>query len=461
MRPTFKQVLPVLAIAAVLAASRGAAAQEAAQPAAQLATLTLAQAVGIALESNPAVAAAKASLAAAGYGVDASLTGFLPQVTGSVGYRRASQNVAGDDSIGTETGTGTGTQGTVRASGESYDSYSASLGLQQTIWDFGRTLGPYNASKAQARAAAADLRATVEDTCLQVGQAYFTAIAARQSVEAAEEAKRQMTEHLAAAKGRMDAGLRPRIDVTRAQADLSSAELALVQAVNAERTARVALATAIGRPGMGAVQLERPLASDPPGAEDLQASIDEALGARPEILRLREQVQAAQWHVTAARGGYWPSLGANAGMTYTGLKIDDMAWNWYVGASLNWSLVSGIVQANAQAKQAQANVAALKANLASLENATRAEVENAEVAWREARDKQAPAQDLLAAARETLDLAEARYAVGSGNVTEIADAQATLVKARTSAIQVELDIETARLKLLRSLGRLSSVLSAP
>jgi outer membrane protein TolC len=431
-----------LAFAAVLVAAPVVRAQDD--------VLTLDQAIRIALESNPAVASSVASHAAAGYGVDAAVTGFLPQVTASVGYRRATQNSATPD----YTANGTVQAATTRTSGTSYDNYSASLGLQQTIWDFGRTLGPYDAARAQNRAAEATVRSTIEDTWLQVGQAYFQAIAARQTVEAAQESKRQMTEHLAAAQGRVDAGLRPRIDVTRAQADLASADLALVVAVNGERTAQIALGTAMGKPGLGRVVLVRPASSEPPGAEDLEASTREAMAGRPELLRLKEQIKAAEAQVAAARGGFFPTLGANAGLTYTGFKVQDLAWNWYVGASLNWGLVSGIVAANATAKESQANVRALKANLVGLENSIRAEVENAEVGWREARDKQAPAQALLAAARETLDLAEARYAIGSGNVTEVADAQATMVQARTSVIQAELEIEVARLKLLRSLGRL-------
>ncbi len=423
---------------------------------AQADVLTLDSAIRIALESNPTVAASRASGAAAGYGVDVAMTGFLPQVTGTVGYRRATQNSASFPGAGSSTLLATGT----RTSGASYDNYSATLGLQQTIWDFGRTLGPFDAARAQDRAAAAAVRSTIEDTFLQVGQAYFLAIAARETVEAAEESKRQMTEHLAAAQGRVDAGLRPRIDVTRAQADLASADLAQIQAINAERTALISLGTAMGRPGLGRVTLARPSASEPPGAEDLEASVREAMDGRPELRQLQEQIKAAEAQVVAARGGFFPTLGANAGLTYTGYKVQDLAWNWYVGASLNWGLVSSIVQANAAAKESQENVRALKANLTGLQNSIRAEVENAEVAWREARDKQAPAQALLAAARETLELAEARYAIGSGNVTEVADAQATMVQARSSVIQAELDLEVARIRLLRSLGRLATLFGA-
>jgi len=442
------RLFATLALAAMLLAAPVARAQAD--------VLTLDQAIRIALESNPAITAAQATRAAAVHGVDVTMTGFLPQVTGSVGYKRATQNSAVSPSVGS----GTLLSSATRTSGASYDNYSATLGLQQTIWDFGRTLGPFDAAKAQDRAALAAVRSTIEDTFLQVGQAYFQAIAARETVEAAEESKRQMTEHLAAAQGRVDAGLRPRIDVTRAQADLASADLAQIQATNAERTAQIALGTAMGRPGLGRVTLARPAASEPPGAEDLETSVREAMDARPELRQLQEQIKAAEAQVVAARGGFFPTLGANAGLTYTGYKVQDLAWNWYVGASLNWGLVSSIVAANATAKEYAENVRALKANLTSLQNSIRAEVENAEVAWREARDKQAPAQALLAAARETLDLAEARYAIGSGNVTEVADAQATMVQARSSVIQAELDLEVARIKLLRSLGRLATLFGA-
>ena len=440
-----------------LPAARAAGTQEAivrpvqSAPVSQ-AVLTLDEAFRIGLESNPSIASAHASLAAAGFGVDAARTGFMPQVTASVGYRRATQNSASSSAAGLSA-IGVPSVGS-RSSTASMDNYSASLGLQQTVWDFGRTLGPFDAAKAHGRAAAASLRSTIEDTLLTVGRAYFVAIAAREAVAAAEESKSQMTEHLKAARGRVEAGIRPRIDATRAEADLASADLSLVQARNLERISRVILATSMGRPDLPHVTLVRPPASELPGAEDLDSSVKEAMANRPERVQLHEQLVAAQAQIAAARGGYFPSLGANAGLTYTGFKLPDLAWNWYVGASLTWGLVSGIVQANALSKQAEANLAGLKADLMSLDQSIRADVEKAMVTWSEAREKQAPAQAMLVAARETSELAEARYAVGSGNVLEIADAQATLIKARNSVIQAELDLEIARLALLRAVGRL-------
>lgn len=440
-----------LVAAAVLGAAPGARAGEG--------VLTLPEALQAALQDSPALASARASLAAAGYRVDGAVTGFLPVVTASAGYRRATQNSAGSSAVASAAGAAGGSLAGTRTSGTSYDNWSTSLGLQQTIWDFGRTLGPLQAARAQDRAEAARLQASVQDVMLQVGTAYLQVLAADATVEAARESRRQMAEHLAAARDRFEAGLRPRIDVTRAEADLASAELALVQAVNGERTARVALATAMGRPGLGPVALVAPDPTEPPGAEDLDASVKEALANRPQRRALQEQVAAARAQVSAARGGYFPSLGANAGLTYTGEKVKDLAWNWYVGASLNWNLVSGIVGAHAGEREARAGVTALQADLLALDNAIRAEVENAEVAWREARQKQEPARALLAAATETLEQAQARYAVGSGNVTEVADAQATLVKARASRIQADLDLQVARLFVMHALGRLGGVAS--
>ena len=71
--------------------------------------------------------------------------------------------------------------------------------------------------------------------------------------------------------------------------------------------------------------------------------VDEALKARPEVAALEAQLRAQEATVTAARGGWFPSLGVSAGMNDIGTGLDgpDATWNWNAGATLNWNLFQG------------------------------------------------------------------------------------------------------------------------
>jgi outer membrane protein len=193
----------------------------------------------------------------------------------------------------------------------------------------------------------------------------------------------------------------------------------------------------------------------PPAPEiaipDVDAAVRDAIARRPERASLVQKVKAAEGTRTVAMSGWYPTIGANAGLAYTGYKVDDMVYNWNLGATVTWNFFSGLYT-RAAVREAEANLAALRASLASLDLSIRSEVESAAIAYREARERIAPARALLASAAETLELAEGRYAAGAGNIVEVTDATAVKTQADVGLIQAQYDIESARVRLLKVLG---------
>src|SRR5256886_16690106 len=82
------------------------------------------------------------------------------------------------------------------------------------------------------------------------------------------------------ARGFFEVGTRPKSDVARAEVDVANAKVDLIRARNAERLARVALATAMGLPATTPLQIQDNLLYQPVTLDRARLAED-ALRPRP------------------------------------------------------------------------------------------------------------------------------------------------------------------------------------
>jgi outer membrane protein len=417
--------------------------------------LTLDTAVSRALGHHPSVEASREAAVAASYRVDQARFPFYPQILLSLGYRRATMNSPMPPymaDLASSPTAGAFSSFLSRETWDNYDNFSATATLSQTLWDGMRTIGSYQAAEDMAEGAKDDATSARDGVCLQVTQAYFSALATQEAVAAALETKRQMDQHVYVAEQQMAAEVRQRIDVTRAQADQASANMTVLRVRNAYDLARLNLNAAMGSSGPLHYRVERPGHGADPPAPDVDQAVRLAMAQRPEVRGQQAKARATEHLVMVANAGWWPTVSAQASWSHTGYKVSDLPFNWALGVNATWSALGGL-QAYPAAREAEANERAAHANLDNLELGVRTEIESAVVAAEEARARLKPVEALVAAARETLRLAEGRYQAGAGNMVEVTDAQALYTQARLQVIQAELDLEVARVRLRKALGQ--------
>ncbi len=408
--------------------------------------LTLEQALTTAIQHHPAITASRETANAAGYDVGTAAAGYWPQLSTSIGYRRGTANSPAP--AGTSTGK--------KESFSSYDNFSAALNLTVPIYDFGKTGGSHDAAKARKAAGDYDVQSEIDDVCYSVTGSFFALLAAREAVVSARETKAGMIKHLELAETQLSAGLRQKIDVSRARSDLASADFALRQSESSLTQARFALAVAMGIAPDDSLDVRAPEYPLTVPETALAEAIRRALEKRPEYRSLRQKIAAADESVRVARSNYYPSFAANGNFGYTGYEVPELVYNWSVGLSLNWDLFSGMGTMNA-VSSALAQKRVLEAQLKSLELSVGNEVESAMVGLRDAAGKMDPAAIAVSAAHETLLLAEERYGAGLGSIVEVADAQSAYTKAMTQKIQAAFDLEVARAKYLRAIGSITDI----
>jgi outer membrane protein len=410
------------------------------------AVLTLSQAVERALARQPTLEQARATVDAAQGRVEQAEAPALPQVTGTASYQRTTGNFT------PRPGATNSLQAPPSTSFQSYNFFSFGLNASQLIYDFGQTAARRRSAEANREAARAAARETELAVVLAVARSYFQALAQQELVRVAREAVANQEKHVTQVRGLVEAGLRPDIDLARVRTDLANARVALIGAENGVALARALLDQQMGAPGGSYTLAEEQSAAVPGETGALEALLDGAMAARPELASLARARQAQEATIAALRGGYAPTLGATAGASEAGTGLDRLVPNWVVGATLSWPLLQGGLT-RGQVHEARAIMAGLVAQEQVLRLQVRVEVEQARLSVRAAHAAGGAAEEALASARDQLRLAEARYTAGLGNVIELGDAQLAFTNTAAQAVQARYNLATARAELQGALGR--------
>ena len=393
---------------------------------------TLAECIAIALEHQPNLKAAAASLDAGHARTWETISGALPQVTASYGASRRHTSATAR--------TGAPISGAAGNRSQTFNFYTTGVSLSQILFDFGQSLDSIRAARATERSLQADETTTRETTLFNVKQAYFNLATAKRLLDVADENVVQNQQHLDLAQGRLDVGVATRFDVTQAQVQLANAELAQVTGRNNVAVARETLRNALG--------LDTPLdfdIVDTLGVHNLQIdeakALDLAYTSRPELASQRLQQESLSDQISALQKNYLPNVTGDASYTYTGSDYP-LQPSWNLGASVNLSVFNGWLTTS-QIGEARANLSSLKYKEQSLRQQITLQVRQAILNLAQAREAIRVSDKGLQQARENLELAEGRYRTGVGNIIELTDAQASRTTAEASYVQALYNYKTS------------------
>jgi outer membrane protein len=401
--------------------------------------LSVDDAIAIALEIQPNIRARISDYIAAAFRVDQALSVLLPQITGNWTAARDQQVAGGVLSTGTQL-TKTVTTWTTTS--------IARVQLSQILFDFGK-----NFASTEAARKLADI--SLEDTELQrqlvtqtVKESYTNINFAVRLIQVNQQAVERAELNLRSARGFFEVGTRPKSDVARAEVDVANARVDLIRARNAERLARVALATAMGLPATTPLQIQDNLVYQPVTIDRTRLA-EEALRMRPEYRQARLNAEANDARVRRAQRDFFPDI---TGGGFYGASRADMNEIWELNLSLNWTLFDGGNRI-ARYREARANLDAAQARVKASELDISREVEQSVNNVIEADERIQAAQVAVVSAQENFRLAQGRFDAGVGTILELTDAQLALTQAQNTEAQALADYRIALARLDRAVGR--------
>lgn len=493
-----------LIVAALLWGPTTLAAQQPTNPppsnAAVTAGLSLADAIAVAREKNPAFRQAQNNRGPAAWAVRGAYSSLLiPSVTASGGMSY----------------TGPGSQTFLAQSfSQSVSTVSSFYDLGLTWQLSGTTLSQPGLAKAQQRATDADIAGAENVLVTGIKQQYLSVLQADAQADLARKTLQRNEEFLKLAQARYGVGQATLIDVRQAQVARGQAEVALLRAQTLVNVEKLRLFEQMGVTppvDVAAVRLTDSFSVQAPEWQ-MQDLLTMAEQQNPALKALRAREGAAAWNVRAATSSYGPALSLSAGwsgFTQQFTNVDPIIFNQQAAygnqlvecqdnnqiranAGLPANDCSGFVfgagneqairDANSvfpfhftqQPFQArvtvtlpiftnfsqQLRVSEARAQHGDLEESVRArglavqtEVSQAFLTLQTAFRTVGLQDTNLSAAREQLQLATERYRVGSGTFFELLDAQVAALRAESDAVNATYDYHKALALLEAAVGR--------
>ena len=415
-----------IAAAGLLAAPLGA----------QQRTVTLDEAMALALNVSPTMEQARGNITNAAWGKRTAIGNWLPSVNLSSGVSQNSSQQFDPTTQRTVSGSST--------------SYSASLNVGLDIFDGFRRIAQGRSANADAASADAALINSEFQTILQAKQAYFTALAADELLRVSETRLRRAEEQLQISRDKLANGTAIRSDTLGSVVELGTSQLQLLTARMALATSEANLAAMIGV--LGSVSAYRDTALLRPVQLDTAELRTLVLLESPAIIQAEAVTRSSEANLSVARAQYFPTVSASFSNSWSGRQISGLNGSWSARLSASWPIFNGFArEANSARNAVTLDVA--RAQAADTKRQVNADLTQALASLAAAQAQHLIAVASIAAASEQLRIEQERYRLGATTIVEVLTIQGNHEQAQVDRIQALFDFLVAKAQIEALVGR--------
>ncbi len=484
MSPPLRRWPVLVAALAVVALALPAAAR----------TLTVDQAVALALDHSLSIDAAEAGAEAARAQADEALLAFFPKASLSAGYTRLDQvpYVEFDTSAflgGDDSGTSacddisaddlpvgftyemavamcemimawmtpdTGGDSTVsRIEMGLQDNYFAKASLEQIIFAGGALHQGRAATLDMHRASQQQVRMARHETVLMTEQGFYQLLAIWGAERVTQQAVDLVQAYVTDLENLVEVGIASRADLLAAQVQLSQAKLDSMKMSHMANLAEVSFKVMLGLPQGEPLEL---VMDDSPSLNDLPGDRDEllamALQQRPDLAGLDHTLDAMKHGANATWASWLPAVIVMGNINWKNPNYA-LEPEWYrsgdVTVAMSWSIWDrGAALTRNRAVRAQRRQ--LESQRDMLAEMMTVELEAAITSFDEAVAQRDVASEGLERARESLRLEQERFREGVANNTQLLQAQTDLAGSELAVLQAETQMRTSYASLRKAVG---------
>ena len=367
------------------------------------------------------------------------------------------------------------------------------FGVNQQIWNFGRTIARINMTKYNLKSGEFVHENNILNTIYRVKTAYFTVLAASANEDVYERSVQINELHYERAKALFEEGLISKIDVVNAEVYLTDAKIQFISAQNRYNTALIALNNAMfftdapkysikntesfnfqrrkDTEGGDLKQVSYVRSEDDetailtsgiekddilqdfvftPYAASFEDSIELAYNNRPDLQSLIMVKSASEESLKAVKRMFAPDLDASGGYNYRNYH-DGLTTN-SLSAGINLNFSSNLLDTKYRVEEAKSYVDIATENIDLLKKNVYFEVQKNYSDMLELEKRVPLMRQRVSQTLENFELADGRYTVGLGNFIELQDAQTNYNKAQLAYVQAVFDYNVAKVLLERSMG---------
>ncbi len=324
------------------------------------------------------------------------------------------------------------------------------INASQLLYDFGVTRNQATIRKLENLGYRIMLTGIINEVIFDVKDSYYNLQYAIEAVRVAENTVKQYESFYNEARAMYTVGVKPKVDLTIAEVNLSNSKLTLIQAEHAEKIAMSKLNNAIGIPYFTGYNIKDRLRYNACDI-DLKTAIKITEESRPEFQLADVYVEQAKQNVKLVKKSWAPQF-VTQGQFEVGGRHPDSNYGYTFGAYINFPTVNGMLLKH-QLREARSLYSKEQANAVSTKNNIYMEVQNAYYSLDEKKNKIPVAFLNVKQAKENYELSSGRYQVGIANPLELKEAQVQYEEAQLSYYRILYEFNSARSNLEKSIGK--------
>src|SRR5512146_581881 len=295
--------------------------------------------------ADPTLAIADANKGAINEGIDQARSALLPQISASLGYNRldgATNNIGPVQDFASGNFVLLPNSDTV-----ANRSRPGQIQLSQSLFNW-TNWTRLESSRATALSADSNYDAASQDLFVRTSTAYFGVLTSQDALTFAQANEKALARQLDQAEQRFEVGLSAITDVHNARANHDSSVAQVIQAQNTLDNAREALSQMIVKEFGDLKKLREQLPLEKPSPGDVQSWVDVAVKQNPTLASAQHSLEAAEYNISSARSGPYPTLSASVVRNDTpgwGDTTQGFAGNFYGpfhGNTINGSTTIGV-----------------------------------------------------------------------------------------------------------------------
>lgn len=421
-------------------------------------TLTLEEAVSIALQRNTSLIKSKNSLSVSEAELRSAYGDLLPSLgaSGSWDWRRI------EDDGGTQVDFfGNPTQ--IDPSTTESRNYSAGFGGNITLFNGMANWANISQKRNNLDASEFDIAKLKQDIVFKTTEYYYAVLNNEEVLKVRQENVRYNSKLLETIEEKNRLGSIPIADLYAQQVQLGNAELQLIQAENIYENSKSTFLNYLAldvleeylfvNEMMDGADVNTDLYMKEFGA--MEVMVNDALQNRFDYKSQKLAVESAQSGITMARGGIFPQLSGTYSYGSSATSLDNLFTrrSTSVGLTLSIPIFSNF---NVDTRIQSAQIFAINAeeDLAALERQIKIDIKQGYLDLLAAKKNLDVTNKNVISAAENRRINTERYNLGAGNIVQLVQADRDYVQALSNNINALFSFFTSRDKLLNSLGKL-------
>lgn len=413
-------------------------------------TLTLSQAIDLALRNNPDMHAAQARIEGSLAKLNEVRATFLPQVYAGLKYVHSNDPARAFSMIVSQRRFDPGAD--INQPGYEED-FRPEIGVHWSLFRGGQDYFSHQAAQLGIDAVSAQKTAIRNRLATAVSTAYYHLLEAPRQLEVAHRTLATVSRELDFMEARRQQGMALKSDVLSLKVRLAQAREQEIGAQNLGESAETVLRTLLALPPDSFLNIQPADEQPPSSAGNFSTWLEKALRARPELKAANRQMAMREKELASAKGARLPTVDAflvyGQNSKNPGFSTDRD--NLTVGVQARLDLFSGGA-VSARIQQARQRLKEARAIADKTRLQVKQEVKQAWLNLRQALARLDVARSQVKAADEALHLVRAQYRGGTATVTRFLEAETDRAGARLHLISARFNALIAQAELKRVTG---------